>query len=56
MFEFKNVTKSFGNIKALNDISFKVDDGEFVFIVGPSGSGKTTISRLLLAEFPFSAE
>lgn len=52
MVEFKNVSKSFGNIKALSNITFKVDKGEFVFLIGPSGSGKTTILRLLLAEFP----
>ena len=35
---------------ALNDINFKIEDGEFVFIVGTSGSGKTTLIKLLLKE------
>ncbi len=48
--EFKNVTKSFGRIKALDDVSFKVEEGEFVFVVGPSGAGKTTLLRLIMAE------
>ncbi|SRR5258708_1733072 len=51
MVEFKNVTKSFGNVKALNNVSFKVNQGEFIFLIGPSGSGKTTILRLLVSEF-----
>ncbi len=51
MVEFIKVSKSFGAIKALDDVSFKVEDGEFVFIVGPTGSGKTTLLRLLLGEF-----
>jgi cell division transport system ATP-binding protein len=51
MIIFKNVTKSFGNIKALNDVTFNIDKGEFVFIIGPSGSGKTTVLRLLISQF-----
>ena len=51
MIKFNNVSKSFGSIKALEDISFEVNKGEFVFITGPSGAGKTTLLRLLLREF-----
>ena len=51
MISFDAVTKSFSNGQyALEDISFVVDPGEFVFILGPSGSGKTTLLRLILRE------
>jgi cell division transport system ATP-binding protein len=36
--------------RALKGINFRIDDGEFVFLVGPSGSGKSTIIKLLTAE------
>ena len=47
---FKGVTKKFGSHVALNDISFDVKKGEFVFITGPSGSGKTTILKIILGD------
>ncbi|MBI2066072.1 cell division ATP-binding protein FtsE [Candidatus Woesebacteria bacterium] len=50
MVKFAHVSKSFGDIKALEDISFEVKKGEFVFITGPSGAGKTTILKLILRE------
>ncbi|OGM60701.1 hypothetical protein A2892_01500 [Candidatus Woesebacteria bacterium RIFCSPLOWO2_01_FULL_39_10b] len=57
MLQVKNVTKSFGSIVALKNVSFEVVDGEFVFITGPSGAGKTTLIRLILREIlPDSGE
>lgn len=52
MIKFENVTKKFplGNL-ALNNVSFEIEDNEFLFLVGPSGAGKTTIIKLLLREF-----
>src|SRR5699024_11176859 len=42
------VTKVYkGNVKAINDVSFEVEDGEFVILIGPSGCGKTTLLRMV---------
>jgi cell division transport system ATP-binding protein len=54
---FKGVTKKFGSQVILNDISFDVKKGDFVFITGPTGVGKTTILKLILGELtPESGE
>ena len=45
--QFTGVTKSFGDVKAVNDISFEIRRGEFFSLLGPSGCGKTTTLRLL---------
>ncbi|MGA3291858.1 MAG: cell division ATP-binding protein FtsE [Candidatus Microgenomates bacterium] len=50
MIVFKDVTKVFGPLTALDKVSFEVKNGEFVFITGPSGAGKTTILKLILGE------
>jgi cell division transport system ATP-binding protein len=52
MLEFKNVSKTFGAIQALEDLSFTIESGEFVFIIGPSGAGKTSVLKLLIHEYP----
>ena len=43
----KNLSKTFGKVKAVKDVSFKVKGGEFLSIQGHSGSGKTTLLSLL---------
>ncbi|MBI5127439.1 ATP-binding cassette domain-containing protein [Candidatus Roizmanbacteria bacterium] len=51
MIVFDKVTKKFplGNF-ALNEVSFEIDDNEFIFLVGPSGAGKTSIIKLIMKE------
>ncbi len=44
----EHVVKTFGHLRALNDVSFQVQTGETFGIIGPNGSGKTTLIRLLL--------
>jgi len=55
--EVKNLSKSFGNLSVLNNISERIEDKEVVCIIGPSGSGKSTFLRCLnLLEKPDSGD
>lgn len=47
MIEVNNLVKHFGAVKAVDDISFQVQDGKITGLLGPNGSGKTTTLRLL---------
>ena len=49
----ENLTKEFGEVKAVNDINLRVNDGEFLVLLGPSGCGKSTLLRMISGlEFP----
>lgn len=49
--QFYNVSKVYGNgVKALDDISLKIDRGEFIFLMGASGAGKSTLVKMMIRE------
>ncbi len=49
--EISHISKSFGPVKAVDDVSFVVESGEIFGLLGPNGAGKTTIIRLMLDIF-----
>jgi ABC-2 type transport system ATP-binding protein len=50
--EFKNVTKNYGNILAVEDVSFALNKGEILGFLGPNGAGKTTAMKLITGYMP----
>jgi len=52
MIVVKNLRKSFGDVKAVNNVSFEARDGEITGLLGPNGAGKTTTLRMLYSLLP----
>lgn len=52
MIEMKNITRYFGNFRALNNVNLKVEKGEILGLLGPNGAGKTTAMRILTSFLP----
>jgi len=50
MIQFQNVTKFYGQSKALDDINININHGEFLSLVGMSGAGKSTLLKLIIGE------
>ena len=46
--QIQNVTKSFGNLRAVDDVSISLEQGDHLAIIGESGCGKTTLAKVLL--------
>ncbi len=51
--EMAHITKEFPGVKALDDVTFKVEKGEIHFIVGENGAGKSTLMKVLSGVYPF---
>ena len=57
LIEIEGLTKRFGAVMAVDDLSLAVDAGEFLTLLGPSGCGKTTVLRTIAGlEFPDAGE
>ena len=52
LLEVRNVSKSFGAIHAVNDISWSIEPGEVVGLMGDNGAGKSTLVKLIAGNFP----
>jgi branched-chain amino acid transport system ATP-binding protein len=52
LLELKQVSKRFGAVTAVNDLSFSIADGEVLGVMGPNGSGKTTLLNLIMGVYP----
>jgi zinc transport system ATP-binding protein len=52
--ELKNVTVNYGKIPAITDVTFNVEEGDYLGIIGPNGSGKTTLIKTILGLLPVS--
>lgn len=53
--EVKNLVKKFGNKKVIDEINFKVSEGEIFGFLGPSGAGKTTLIKMLIGEYSITS-
>jgi len=55
LLEIKNLVKAFGGLKAVNDITFHVEEGEIFGLIGPNGSGKTTTFNCINNYYPITS-
>ncbi|MDR0288158.1 MAG: ABC transporter ATP-binding protein [Clostridiales bacterium] len=55
MIEIKNLTKHYGQIRALEDVSFNVDKGDIMGFLGPNGAGKSTAMNIITGYIPYTS-
>lgn len=53
--EMANITKEFPGVKALDDVTFKVEEGQILFLVGENGAGKSTLMKVLSGVWPYGS-
>ena len=51
LLEISNLTKSFGGLQVLHDVSFALKEGEILGLIGPNGAGKSTLFNLITGVF-----
>ena len=49
--DIKSLSKSYGKLKALNEVTFSLSEGEYAALLGPNGAGKTTLFQILTGLF-----
>lgn len=52
LLEIDKISKNFGGLKAVNEVSLSIDQGEIVGLIGPNGAGKTTVMNLISGYYP----
>jgi branched-chain amino acid transport system ATP-binding protein len=55
MLEVQNVTKTFGELYAVKNVSFKLEEGEILGLIGPNGAGKTTLFNCISGMYPLTS-